>query len=177
MFSTASLDCGKGPPTSWVQGNLQLVDPGSSNIESCHNTSIICKNSGLSIVVIGVASGSGTDTSESPRALQRGVNLASVLKKDFRESCKMDASVYVLNLGRYNGKDDPTQRRVTGLIGTGSGDDEAVATALEKYLKSHSEFDNYTVCDLYKLKDGGEQSPIQPQHKICDKPGTTVSQQ
>jgi hypothetical protein len=179
QFSSASLYCGKELVTSWEFGEVELVDPGLSKVGSCRNPSLTCKNSIM--VGVGVASSKGVDTTESDRALRRGVNLASAMEKDFQENCKTEASAYIINLGRHSGdeeQDDPNQRRVIALITDGVGDDQAVATALEVYLKSHPEFDNYTVCNLYKLHDENQQSPIPTQHKICgDHVGSALSQQ
>jgi uncharacterized FlgJ-related protein len=118
-----------------------------------------------------MASAKGTDATENDRALRRGVNLVSALEKDFYEKCNVVTSAYVVNLGRHTGdheQDDPKQRRVIALVNdSGEGDEEAVAVALATYLKSHSEFDNYTVCDLFKLNNDNQQTSGEIKHKAC----------
>jgi hypothetical protein len=178
VFSSASLDCGKGPPFSWKFSDVELIDTKSDlvplRVTSCSIKSLTCQNS--IIVGVGTASSKGTDESERNRALQRGIDLASALKRNLQESCKGQASTsvsaYVLNLGRYKDKeeaDDAGQRKVIAIIGTGSGEtDEAVAAALQTYVKSDPQTAHYTVCDLYKLDDAGQQALVQTQHRICD---------
>jgi hypothetical protein len=145
------------------------------------SSSVTCQNA--VIVGLGMASSKGIDAIESARALHRGTNLVSALKKDLQARCTADVTVsaYVLNLGRYSGeqqRDEPDQRKVIALVVTGSDDaDEAATEAVAAYTKSDPMVAHYPICELYKLDSAGQPMLVPTQRRICgDQSGSTVSQ-
>ena len=108
-----------------------------------------------------MASNKGANYVESARALRRGIDLASALKKDWQEKEKCPAiSAYVLNLGRYNDdqqRDEPDQRKVIALVATGPEDaDKAAEDAVAAYAKSDPMITHYPICELYKLENADQ---------------------
>jgi hypothetical protein len=190
LLSPASLDCATGSPTSWEFANVQLIDStsgrASSLVTSCRispviNAPVACQNA--VIVGVGVASSKGINATERARALRRGINLASALKKDLQTRCTTDVAVsaYVLNLGRYSDeqqRDEPDQRKVIALVATGADDaDKAATDAAATYTKSDPMIAHYPICELYKLDSAGQPTPVPTQHNICgDQTGSTLSQ-
>jgi hypothetical protein len=190
LLSPAPLDCERGSPTSWEFANVQLIDSASgratSLVTSCHVSAVndgpaACQDA--VIVGVGVASSKGVNATESARALRRGINLASALKKDLQSRCTTNVTVsaYVLNLGRYNDeqqRDEPDQRKVIALVATGSNDaDKAAADAVVSYAKSDPKIAHYPICELYKLGDAGQPTPVSAQHNNCgEQAASTVSQ-
>ena len=131
-----------------------------------------------------MASSKGINATESARALRRGINLASALKKDLQARCATSVAVsaYVLNLGRYNDeqqRDEPDQRKVIALVATGSSDaDKAAADAVVTYAKSDPKVTHYPICELYKLDDAGQPIPVSAQQNNCgEQTGRTASRQ
>jgi hypothetical protein len=190
LLSPASLDCATGSPTSWEFANVQLIDSASgrasSLVTSCRISPVVdgpvaCQNA--VIVGVGVASSKGINATERARALRRGINLASALKKDLQTRCTTDVAVsaYVLNLGRYSDeqqRDEPDQRKVIALVATGADDaDKAATDAAATYTKSDPMIAHYPICELYKLDGAGQPTPVPTQHNICgDQTGSTLSQ-
>jgi hypothetical protein len=190
LLSPASLACATGSPTSWEFANVELIDSISSRVSSrvasCRlspvaDGPVACQNA--VIVGVGVASSKGINATESARALRRGINLASALKKDLQTRCTTSAAVsaYVLNLGRYSDaqlRDEPDQRKVIALVATGADDgDEAATDAVAAYTKSDPMIAHYPICQLYKLDSAGQPTPVPAQHNICgDQSGSTLSQ-
>jgi hypothetical protein len=189
LLSPALLDCREGSPTFWQFANVELIDSTSaravSPVASCRINSVsspaTCQNA--VIVGLGMASSKGIDTIENARALHRGINLASALKKDLQARCTADVTVsaYVLNLGRYGGeqqRDEPDQRKVVALVATGSDNsDEGATEAVASYTKGDPKIAHYPICELYKLDGAGQPTLVPTQHKICgDQSGSTVSQ-
>jgi len=185
----ASLDCATGSPSSWEFANVKVIDstPGraSSPVTSCHIISdnvdpLGCRSA--VIVGIGVASAKGINTTESARALRRGINLVSALKKDLQTRCAANAAVsaYVLNLGRYSDeqqRDEADQRKVIALVATGAIDgDKAAEDAVATYTKSDPKIAHYPICELYKLDNAGEPTLVPTPRDICaDQAASTVS--
>jgi len=131
-----------------------------------------------------VASSKGINAIETARALRRGINLASALKKDLQARCAASVSVsaYVLNLGRYSDeqqRDEPDQRKVIALVATGSDDgDKAATDAVATYTRNDPKIIHYPICELYKLDSVGQPTPVPTQRKLCDdQSASTVSQQ
>jgi hypothetical protein len=131
-----------------------------------------------------VASSKGINATESARALRRGINLASALKKDLQARCAMSVTVsaYVLNLGRYSDeqqRDEPDQRKVIALVATGQEDaNKAAEEAVATYTKSDPKIAHYPICVLYKLEDDGHATPVPAPSKICaDQSGSIASRQ
>jgi hypothetical protein len=186
ILTPASLDCATGSPTSWEFANVQLIDSGraTSLVTSCRVSSVNlvdCQNA--VIVGVGVASSKGANAIESARALRRGINLVSALKKDLQARCTTNVTVsaYVLNLGRYNDeqqRDEPDQRKVIALLATGSNDaDKAAADAVVTFAKSDPKIARYPICELYRLDDAGQPTAVSTRHNNCgDQTGSTVSQ-
>jgi hypothetical protein len=190
LLTPVLLDCREGSPTFWQFANVELIDSASaralSPVTSCRispamSSPVTCQNA--VIVGLGMASSKGIDTIESARALHRGTNLASALKKDLQARCAADVTVsaYVLNLGRYSGeqqRDEPDQRKVIALVATGSDDaDEAATEVVATYTKSDPKIAHYPICELYKLDSAGQPTLVSTQRKICgDQSGSTVSQ-
>jgi hypothetical protein len=190
LLTPVLLDCREGSPTFWQFANVELIDSAStrtlSPVTSCRispamSSPVTCQNA--VIVGLGMASSKGIDTIESTRALHRGTNLASALKKDLQARCAADVTVsaYVLNLGRYGGeqqRDEPDQRKVIALVATGSDDaDEAATEVVATYTKSDPKIAHYPICELYKLNSAGQPTLVSTQRKICgDQSGSTVSQ-
>jgi hypothetical protein len=190
LLSPASLDCAAGSPTFWEFANVEFIDSTSSRahslVTSCRITQaavgpIACQNA--VIVGVGMASSKGINEIEGARALRRGINLVSALKKDLQTRCRNSVNVtaYVLNLGRYSSeqrRDEPDQRKVIALVATGSHDtDEAATDVVVTYAKSDPKITHYPICDLYKLDNAGHPTPVSTQHNICsDQSGRTVSQ-
>jgi hypothetical protein len=190
LLSPASLDCARGAPTSWEFANVELIDSISSRVSSrvtsCRinpvtDGPVACQNA--IVVGVGVASSKGINATESARALRRGINLASALKKDLQTRCTTSVAVsaYVLNLGRYSDaqqRDGPDQRKVIALVATGADNgDEAAADAVTAYTKNDPMIAHYPICQLYKLDSAGQPTPVAAQHNICgDQLGSTVSQ-
>jgi hypothetical protein len=192
VLSPAELDCEKGAPTFWAFANVEFVGSTSGStrvsslVTSCRISAVTdspaaCQNA--VIVGVGVASSRGIDATERARALRRGINLASALKKDLQARCATSATVaaYVLNLGRYNDeqqRDGPDQRKVIALVATGSEDaDKAATEAAAAYAKSDAQIAHYPICELYKLEGAGEPMPVATQRKICgDQTDSTLSQ-
>jgi hypothetical protein len=139
LLSPASLNCATGSPTSWQFANVQLIDSASgrasSLVTSCRISSDIAAPVGCQnpvIVGVGVASSKGINATEIARALRRGINLASALRKNLQAGCpgNVTVSAYVLNLGRYSDeqqRDQPDQRKVIALVATGAEDGEKAA--------------------------------------------------
>jgi hypothetical protein len=186
LLSPASLDCATGSPTSWEFANVELIDSASgratSLVTSCRVSAVSCQNA--VIVGVGVASTKGTNAIESARALRRGINLASALKKDLQARCatSVTISAYVLNLGRYNDeqeRDEPDQRKVIALVASGSNDaDKAAADAVVTYAKSDPKIAHYPICALFKLDDAGQPTPVSAQQNNCgEQTGRTASRQ
>ena len=188
VLSPAPLDCAKGAPTFWRFANVEIIDSASdrasSLVTSCRVSPVSladCRNA--VIVGVGMASTKGINATESARALRRGINLASALKKDLQGRCSNNVTVsaYVLNLGRYNDeqqRDEPDQRKVIALVATGLSDaDKAAADAVATYAKSDPRISHYPSCELYKLDDAGQPTPVSAQHNNCgEQTGSTVSQ-
>jgi hypothetical protein len=190
LLSPASLACATGSPTSWEFANVELIDSISSRVSSrvasCRISLVTdgpvpCQNA--IIVGVGVASSKGINATESARALRRGINLASALKKDLQTRCTTNVAVsaYVLNLGRYSDaqqRDEPDQRKVIALVATGMDNgDEAAADAVAAYTKNDPMTVHYPICQLYKLDSAGQPTPVPAQHNICgDQWGSTLSQ-
>jgi hypothetical protein len=190
LLSPAPLDCEKGSPSSWAFANVELIDSASgratSLVTSCHVSPAVdeqaaCQNA--VIVGVGVASNKGINATESARAMRRGINLVSALKKDLQSRCTTDVTVsaYVLNLGRYNDeqqRDEPDQRKVIALVATGSSDaDKAAADAVVSYAKSDPKVAHYPICELYKLDDVGQPTLVWAQNNNCgEQTASTVSQ-
>jgi hypothetical protein len=107
------------------------------------------------------------------RALRRGINLASALKKNLQAGCPADATVsaYVLNLGRYSDeqqRDEPDQRKVIALVATGAEDgDKAAVDAVSTYTKNDPKIAHYPICELYKLDSGGQPTLVPTEHDVC----------
>ena len=187
FLSPAPLDCAKGSPTFWEFANVELIDSASgrasSLVTSCRVSPVSfadCQNA--VIVGVGMASSKGINATESARALRRGINLASALRKDLQTRCttSVTVSAYVLNLGRYNDeRDEPEQRKVIALVATGSNDaDKAAADAVVTYAKSDPKITHYPICELYKLDDAGQPTPVATQHDNCgEQTGRTASEQ
>ena len=144
LLSPAPLDCEKGSPTFWEFANVELIDSASARasslVTSCRVSPVSladCQNA--VIVGVGMASSRGVNATEAARALRRGINLVSALRKDLQARCTANVTVsaYVLNLGRYNDeRDEPDQRRVIALVATGSNDaDKAAADAVVTYAR------------------------------------------
>ncbi len=130
-----------------------------------------------------MASNKGINATESARALRRGINLASALKKNLQAGCPADVTVsaYVLNLGRYSDqqqRDEPDQRKVIALVATGAEDgDKAAADAVATYTKNDPKIAHYPICQLYKLDNAGQPTLVPTRHDICgDQLGSTLSQ-
>jgi hypothetical protein len=190
LLSPASLACAAGSPTSWEFANVELIDSISSRVSSrvasCRISPVTdgpvpCQSA--IIVGVGVASSKGINETENARALRRGINLASALKKDLQTRCNTSVAVsaYVLNLGRYSDehqRDEPDQRKVIALVATGAdAGDEAAADAVAAYTKNDPMIVHYPICQLYKLDGAGQPTPVLAQHNICgDQSGSTVSQ-
>jgi hypothetical protein len=190
LLSPASLDCAAGSPTFWEFANVELIGSTSSRapslVTSCRIapatvSPIVCENA--VIVGVGMASSKGIDEVESARALRRGINLVSALKKDLQTRCanSVNVTAYVLNLGRYTSeqrRDEPDQRKVIALVATGSRDTDVAATdVVVTYARSDPRVTRYPICDLYKLDNVGRATPVSTQHNICsDQSGRTVSQ-
>jgi hypothetical protein len=188
FLSPAPLDCAKGSPTFWQFANVELIDSAagraSSLVTSCRVSPVSlvdCQNA--VIVGVGMASSKGINATESARALRRGINLASALKKDLQGRCTtgVTVSAYVLNLGRYNDeqqRDEPDQRKVIALVATGSSDaDKAATDAVVTYAKSDPKLAHYPICELYKLDDAGQPTTVSAQHNSCgEQTPSTVSQ-
>ena len=131
-----------------------------------------------------MASSKGTNATERARALRRGINLASALKKDLQARCAtgVTVSAYVLNLGRYNDeqqRDEPDQRKVIALVAAGSNDaDKAAAQAVVTYAKGDPKIAHYPACELYKLDNDGQPMPVPAQQSHCgEQTGRTASRQ
>ena len=178
FLSPAPLDCAKGSPTFWQFANVEVIDSAteraSALVTSCRVSPVslvACQNA--VIVGVGMASTKGVNATESARALRRGINLASALKKDLQGRCtnNVTVSAYVLNLGRYNDeqqRDEPDQRKVIALVATGSSDaDKAAADAVVTYAKSDPKLAHYPICELYKLDDAGQPTAVTAQHNNC----------
>ena len=175
VFYRASFDCGIGQQMFWKSGKTDLLDskPRPVDVKSCHVNPNTCE--GVTIVGVGTASSTGDKAKEDPRALQRGISLASALTRGLPTKCK--SSAYVLNLGQYGKQDqrsDHDQLEAIALIGTDSDDiGEAVSHALARYAKSGDRmFDNTATCELYKLDDVNNptpdnRKPIPTPLKIC----------
>jgi hypothetical protein len=190
LLSPASLACATGSPTSWEFANVELIDSISSRVSSrvasCRlspvaDGPVACQDA--VIVGVGVASSKGINATESARALRRGINLASALKKDLQTRCTTSPAVsaYVLNLGRYSDaqeRDLPDQRKVIALVATGAdAGDAAAADAVAAFTKNDAMIVHYPICQLYKLDSAGQPTPVTAQHNICgDQSGSTVSQ-
>jgi hypothetical protein len=188
VLSPVPLDCAKGSPTFWRFANVEVIDSASdrasSLVTSCRVSPVsldACQNA--VIIGVGMASTKGINATESARALRRGINLASALKKDLQGRCTSNVTVsaYVLNLGRYNDeqqRDEPDQRKVIALVATGSSNaDKAAADAVVTYAKSDPKIAHYPTCELYKLDDGGRPTPVLAGHNNCgEQTGSTVSQ-
>ena len=186
LLSPAPLDCEKGSPTFWEFANVELIDSASgrasSLVTSCRVSPISlvdCQNA--VIVGVGMASSKGINATETARALRRGINLVSALRKDLQTRCttSVTVSAYVLNLGRYNDeRDEPDQRRVIALVATGPNDaDRAAADAVVAYAKGDPKITHYPICELYKLNDAGQPTLVPAQHNNCgEQTGSTVSQ-
>jgi hypothetical protein len=132
---------------------------------------------------VGVASSKGINATESARALRRGINLASALKKNLQAGCPANVTVsaYVLNLGRYSDeqqRDEPDQRKVIALVATGAEDgDKAAADAVSTYTKNDPKIAHYPICELYKLDSAGQPTLVPTRHDICgDQLGSTLTQ-
>jgi hypothetical protein len=191
LLSPASLECATGSPTSWEFANVVLIDSTSSRasslVTSCRISPVIdgpvaCQNT--VIVGVGVASSKGINATESARALRRGTNLASALKKDLQARCTANVTIaaYVLNLGRYSDeqqRDEPDQRKVIALVATGADDaDKSARDAAAAYTKSDPMITHYPICELYKLDNADQPTPVPTQRKICDdQSASTASQQ
>jgi hypothetical protein len=191
LLSPASLECATGSPTSWEFANVVLIDSTSSRtsslVTSCRINPVIdgpasCQNT--VIVGVGVASSKGINATESARALRRGTNLASALKKDLQARCTTNVTVaaYVLNLGRYSDeqqRDEPDQRKVIALVATGLDDaDKAAMEAVATYTKSDHMITHYPICELYKLDNADQPTRVPTQRKMCDdQSASTASQQ
>ena len=187
FLSPAPLDCAKGSPTFWEFANVELIDSASSRasslVTSCRVNPVSladCQNA--VIVGVGMASSKGFNATETARALRRGINLASALRKDLQTRCTTNVAVsaYVLNLGRYEDeRDEPDQRKVIALVATGSDDaDKAATDAVVTYAKSDPKITHYPICELYKLDDAGKPTPVSTPHNNCgEQTGRTASQQ
>jgi hypothetical protein len=189
-LSPALLDCATGSPKSWEFANVQLIDSTSgraaSLVTSCRISSDIAGPVGCQspvIVGVGVASSKGINATESARALRRGINLASALKKNLQAGCPANVTVsaYVLNLGRYSDeqqRDEPDQRKVIALVATGAEDgDKAAADAVSTYTKNDPKIAHYPICELYKLDSAGQPTLVPTRHDICgDQLGSTLTQ-
>jgi hypothetical protein len=187
LLSPAPLDCERGSPTFWEFANVELIDSASgrasSLVTSCRVSAVSpvsCQNA--VIVGVGVASSKGVNATESARALRRGINLASALQKDLRARCTtgVTVSAYVLNLGRYNDeRDEPDQRKVIALMATGANDaDKAATDAVVSFAKSDPKIARYPTCELYRLDDAGQPTPVPAQQHNCgEQTGRTVSQE
>ena len=183
VLSLAPLKCGDESELFWRFGDVENMKSESNSelllVTSCRISQTSCQSS--TVVGIGVASSKGNNDGEEARGLQRAVNLASVLKDDFKRECKKEVAAYVLNLGRYNDKeeeDDRNQREVIALLGTGSSDEKAVSAAVEIYVKTAPWSGHYTVCKLYKLENDGRRTPISIPNESCgDQSGSVASKQ
>jgi hypothetical protein len=190
LLSPASLDCATGSPSSWEFANVRFIDSTSgrtsSLVTSCRISSdnidpVGCQSA--VIVGVGVASAKGINATESARALRRGINLVSALKKDLQTRCTADVAVsaYVLNLGRFSDgqqRDEADQRKVIALVATGAEDgDKAAKDAVATYTKNDPKITHYPICELYKLDSAGQPTLVPTPHDICgDQTGSTVSQ-
>jgi hypothetical protein len=188
--SPAPLDCARGSPTYWQFANVDFIDSSSaralSPVASCRlrpamSGPLLCQD--VVIIGLGVASSKGIDAIESARAMQRGVNLVSALKKDLQARCSKSVSVsaYVLNLGRYSDepqRDEPDQRKVIALVSATTEDaDKAATDAVAGYAKSEPKISHYPICALYKLDGTNRPVAIPTERKICgDQSARVVSQ-
>jgi len=100
----------------------------------------------------------GAEEVEKGRSLERGRQLANVLKRDHSRQCGINTGMrwFVLNLGQYAGKTlkgrKVAQRKVSVFIADGDADLDGIGKALEKFVETQPILSEYTSCDLYALE-------------------------